>query len=90
MQSNHQDLSKIRETNVKLQQEIVALKQELSDLRASEKRFTEEIQLQANPTNRTFEESIMAANTLLKSLKDRQSEVLWGEIFRDTIVIAFG
>lgn len=82
----HQDLSKICEENTSLRREIVALKQELLDLRVSEKRLTEEMQLQANQTSRTLEENITSVNTLLKELKGIQSEVLWGEIFRDTIV----
>ena len=86
MQSNHQDLSKIHEENVRLQREIAALKQEVSDLKGSKARLTEEIRLQTNQTNRMLAERKTAEDTLLKDLKGRQSEVLWGEIFRDTIV----
>ena len=86
MQSNHQDLSKIHEENVRLRREIAALKQEVSDLKGSKARLTEGIRLQTNQTNRMLAERKTAEDTLLKDLKGRQSEVLWGEIFRDTIV----
>lgn len=82
----HQDLSKICEENTSLRRKIVALKQELLELRVSEKQLTEEMRLRVNQTSRTLEESITAVNTLLKDVKNGQSEVLWGEIFRDTIV----